>query len=266
MNIILCGPGRSGTTLFNSLFSYHKDFAWISGWLNKFPDSPTLCYFNQIYQNQFLGINWSNIKYAPKPAEAYGYWNHFFYPFTSHNYEFTKEQILAVKTSIHKIKTFTKKPHFVTKITGDTRYQILSEIFGDDLIFLWIERDPRVVVSSYIKQKWGYKNNPEKFGKLSMQEKIEVNASRYLDYFYQAKELNKKLLFYEDLCANPLMFFESLFSDLNLEFNENQSKIIENWTIKPVTWENDYSKKYDGESQLLINELLREPLDYYNYT
>jgi hypothetical protein len=51
MNIILSGPGRSGTTLFSQLFSHHKDFAWISGWVNKYPQLPSLSIVNHIYQN-----------------------------------------------------------------------------------------------------------------------------------------------------------------------------------------------------------------------
>ncbi|MGO2103596.1 MAG: sulfotransferase domain-containing protein [Psychroflexus halocasei] len=265
MNVILSGPGRSGTTLFNQLFSYHKDFAWVSGWVNKYPYLPLLSLFNYIYQNQLLGINWAEVKFSPKPAEAYTYWNYYLEPFTSKNYNYNQNEIKKVRLSIEKIKKITNKKHFVTKITGDTRYHMLNEIFENDLIYLWIERDPRVVVSSYIKQKWGFKDKPDVFSRMSTEEKIKINAERYLDYFYQAKQINKKLFFYEDMCENPTVFFENLFNAIGLNLDSRQKKIINSREIKPINWKNHYLNKYTEREIGLLNDLLREPLMLYKY-
>ena len=67
MNVIINGPGRSGTTLFSEMFCYHEDFAWISGWVNLFPAYPSLSYFNHLYRRDFLGLHFDQIK---KNAQA----------------------------------------------------------------------------------------------------------------------------------------------------------------------------------------------------
>lgn len=265
MDIILAGPGRSGTTLFNKLFCFHPEFAWISGWVNKYPEQAWLSKFNSIYQNQFLNINWAGVKFSPKPAEAYGYWNYYFKPFTSKNTHPNQQNINNCKTNIQKIKSYSNKKHFVTKITGETRFDILKAVFNKDLLYLWIERDPRVVVSSYIKQKWGYKTDPDGFSKLSNEDKIRLNVKRYMGFYSQSLEVNKKLLFYEDLCENPVTFFDKLFTDLDIELTKEQIKIISSWDIKPVGWESHYKKNYSVSEQELFNDLLAEPLKAYNY-
>ena len=265
MNIILCGPGRSGTTLTSQIFSFHPEFSWISGWVSRYPTLPQLAVFNTIYQSQFLGINWADVKFAPKPSEAYGFWRHYFPPFTSEQGSVSDQQLQKVRSCLKIIKKASNKPHFVTKITGETREQILDPLFEGDLIWVWIERDPRVVVSSYIKQKWGYKNNLEAFDKMSMNEKIRLNCNRYMHFYQDSKKLiDKKCLFYEDLCRDPEKFFKSLFNDLNIEFYDHQKCIINKWNIRQVGW-GHYKDQYSKEEQDLLTELLKEPLLDYGY-
>ncbi len=265
MDIILAGPGRSGTTLFNTLFCFHHDFAWISGWVNKYPDQAWLSRFNGIYQDQLFNINWAEVKFSPKPAEAYGFWNYYFTPFTSKNISPDRREIESCKATIKSIKSVSNKKHFVTKITGDTRFEILKEIFDENILYLWIERDPRVVVSSYIKQKWGYKDRPVEFEKLTNEEKIRLNAKRYLDFYEQSLAINKKLLFYEDLCKDPVSFFRQLFTELDLELTQRQVQIISSWDMKPVGWDSHYKNNYSESEQQLFNDLLDVPLKAYNY-
>jgi len=266
MNIILAGPGRSGTTLFNHIFSHHEKFAWISGWVSKYPGFPQLSVFNKLYQKQLWGVNWAHVKFSPKPAEAYPFWNHFFHPFDNSNYTFDKKSITQCRETISKIKKASNKEHFVTKITGETRIEILNQVFEEDLKFLWIERDPRVVVSSYIKQKWGYKNKPQEFANLSMEDKININCSRYLSFFEDSKRIdNKSLYFYEDLCEDPIAFFTDIFNELELDLNNELKEIIRGWEIKPVGWETKYKRQYTQDQQTMFENLLSEPLKAYNY-
>ncbi|WP_019038876.1 sulfotransferase [Psychroflexus tropicus] len=263
MNIIIHGPGRSGTTLFNKMFSYHPDFVWLSSWQNRFPKQAWLGVFNTIYQKQMLGVDWSSVKNIPKPAEAYGFWNHYFKPFSSEarlDVEKTEDCINFITS----LKQISGKKNFVTKLTGEARKEILDQVFNKNYLVLWIERDPRVVVSSYIKQKWFYKNKPEEFAKLSMTDKIEFYANFYKQNFEGAKPLNRKLLRYEDLCDDPVMFFESLLKDLNLPFHKKHRKIIEQWELKVVDWKS-YSKKYSEEEKTLFNQLLKDEMVYLNY-
>jgi len=264
MNIIIHGPGRSGTTLFNKMFSYHPDFVWLSSWHNKFPTQAWLGLFNTIYQKQMLKIDWSSVKNIPKPAEAYGFWTYYFNNFSSDSLIEDREKLEACKDFLKSLQKISNKQHFVTKLTGDARKEILDQVFDKDYLVLWIERDPRVVVSSYIKQKWFYKNKPQKYAKLSMPDKIQFYANFYKQNFKGAKPLNRKILKYEDLCLDPLLFFEELLEDLNLPFYKEHRKIIEDWELNAVNWES-YSKKYTEEDIALFNQLLKEEMDQLNY-
>lgn len=265
MNIIIHGPGRSGTTLFNKMFSYHPDFVWLSSWHNRFPTQAWLFLFNSIYQKQWFGLDWSSTKHIPKPAEAYGFWTYYFTNFSSINSTEDFEKLEACKAFVESLKKLSNKEHFVTKLTGESRKEILDKVFEKDYLVLWIERDPRVVVSSYMKQRWFYKNKPEEYAKLSMLEKIEFYSEFYKKHFYGAESLNRKILKYEDLCEEPIMFFENLFKDIGLEFYDKHKTIIKNWNLKTVSWD-DYSKKYTAEEIELFNSILKEELNALNYT
>jgi len=265
MNIIIHGPGRSGTTLFNKMFSYHPDFVWLSSWHNRFPTQAWLGFLNRIYQDQWFGVDWSSAKRIPKPAEAYGFWTYYFNNFSSINPTEDHKKLEACKVFIESLKKLSNKKHFVTKLTGESRKEILDQVFDKNYLVLWIERDPRVVVSSYIKQKWFYKNKPEEFAKLSMTDKIEFYANFYKQNFEGAKPLNRKLLKYEDLCDDPVLFFENLLEDLNLPFYKKHRNIIQQWQLKAVNWES-YSKKYSEEEKALFNQLLKDEMDYLNYS
>ena len=48
--VVLHGPGRSGTTLFSRILSTHSAFAWISGYVNRFPGYPVLSVFNRVME------------------------------------------------------------------------------------------------------------------------------------------------------------------------------------------------------------------------
>ncbi|MBZ9779427.1 sulfotransferase [Psychroflexus sp. CAK8W] len=264
MNIIIHGPGRSGTTLFNKMFSYHPDFVWLSSWHNRFPNQAWLGVLNTIYQNQWFGKDWSSARHIPKPAEAYGFWTHYFQHFiTDANLE--PEKVEDCKKFIKSLKQISGKQNFVTKLTGNSRKTILDEVFDRDYLVLWIERDPRVVISSYMKQRWFYKNKPKEFAKLSMEEKIKFYAAFYKKHFDGAQLLDRKILKYEDLCKEPLVFFENLFNDLGLKFYDSHRTIIKDWDLKTVSWD-DYSKKYTLKEIELFNSTLKEELNALNYT
>ena len=62
MNLILNGPGRSGTTLLSKMMCYHKDFAWISGWVNRYPSMIYLSYFNNLYKMNIANIDLASLK------------------------------------------------------------------------------------------------------------------------------------------------------------------------------------------------------------
>ncbi|WP_243472452.1 sulfotransferase [Winogradskyella sp. MH6] len=262
MNIILNGPGRSGTTLLSKLICYHKDLAWISGWVNRYPHILKLSCFNDLYRKELINIDFSKTSKMPKPSEAYGFWNHYIKRFDE-SYRLSETEIINTKNAIKKIVALQGKQHFITKITGDLRTNIFNDLF-DDYTIIWIERDPRVVVSSYIKQRWFYKNDPEAYDNLTMNEKIKFYSNYYLKNYRGSKDANVKVVFYEDMCQDPVIFFEDLLNYLGLEFTKWHKEKISNVKINKVNW-SFYKSRYNEEEISLLNAMLEEPLTEYNY-
>ena len=171
--------------------------------------------------------------------------------------------MIKTKSALCKLIEVQGKEHFVTKITGDLRLSVLNKLFTNYKI-IWIERDPRVVVSSYIKQRWFYKDKVEEFNKMTMNDKIRFYSKFYLKHYHNALNVNKKLVFYEDLCENPIQFFEDLLNTMNLEFTEWHKTKIRSHNITKVNWSH-YEKNYKENEIQLLQALLKQPLEDYNY-
>lgn len=268
--IILNGPGRSGTTLISQILSYHDDLGWVSSWNNAFPERPFLGILNRPYSAKLFGIDWHRVKKSPKPSEAYDYWKYFFGHFNNtnqgkeeHQKEIDIKAPIVVK-NIRGILRWQGKKRFITKITGPARKEYLDAIF-ENYRLVWIERDPRVVVSSYLKQKWFYKDKPEAFSKLTESDKIKFYCTYYLKLRKESKKYDESILVrYEDLTNNKVHFFKKLCLELNLEYTAKFSKIVANWPIKEVGWE-FYKDKYSPEGIALMHELLKDELKALGY-
>lgn len=262
MNIIINGPGRSGTTLLSRLLSYHKDLGWISGWVNRFPHLPILSVFNFAYRLNIFGVLFYKTPKSPRPAEAYGFWNYYIESFND-VYIPTENEIKKTKRTINLILKFQKQKYLITKITGGARLNILNKIFSNYTI-IWIERDPRVIVSSYIKQKWFYKDKIEDFNKLTNEQKITFYCNYYLKIYHKSKDLDCKIIFYEDLCKKPLQIIENILVENNLKLTDAHKSFISNYNISEINWEN-YKEKFNEKEIELMKKLLIEPLKDYKY-
>ncbi len=268
--IILNGPGRSGTTLISQILAYHDELGWVSSWNNAFPNQSFLGVLSRPYSAKLFGIDWHSVKKSPKPSEAYDYWKHFFGHFNNSNttdknrLEEIEKNAEKVATNIKGVLKWQGKPRFITKITGPARKEYLDAIFSDYNL-VWIERDPRVVVSSYIKQKWFYKDKPEEYARLSEKEKIEFYTAYYLRLREESKKYEKSILVrYEDLTNDKVTFFKKLCADLNLPYTKRFAKIVENWPIKEIGWE-FYKDRYSKEGKELMNSILEKELKDLGY-
>ena len=262
MNIIINGPGRSGTTLLSRLLSHQKDLAWISGWVNRYPHIPQLSFLNCLYRKKVFIHDFSEVSKFPKPAEAYNFWNFYIKNFQS-GYELSIGELHKLRKAIEIIISWQNKKHFVTKVTGDLRENIFDKTFSSYKL-VWVERDPRVVVSSYVKQKWFYKNKLQEFNKMSNTDKVKFYSNYYMKIYNQPKPIDCMIVFYEDLCDNRIKFFENLLQRLDLEFTETHKNRITNKDIKKVDWSH-YEKKFTDDEVMLLNELLNKPLIKYGY-
>jgi len=252
--VIINGPGRSGTTLLSNILSLHKEFYWISGYLNKYPNLPIISIFNNFQRiNQFEEFNREKKKF-PRPAEAYGFWKHYFKEFNQNLGKPRESEIENSLKVINKIKKYSNGNRFITKITGGARYEFIDSIFENPTI-LWIDRKPESVVMSYYKQRWNYKSKLEEFDKKQKTELIKEYSNKFKTINKEKKSLQKfnfHQLFYEDLVLDPLIFFSSLCKNLNLEMYNSYYDKIKNWEIYQGS--NDSYKKQLSKEELKFIE------------
>lgn len=156
--IFIIGTGRSGTTLFSQLLSYHPDLAWFSNLTNRFPKLPKLAKFSSMLDIPILGNLLKNKKFIPKPDEAYNIWRLCFPGFVSPTRPLTEEDVTnkaksAIRRMVELHLTYQGKTRFITKYTGWSRIRYLNEIFPDSL-FIHVLRDGRAVANSMLNVSW----------------------------------------------------------------------------------------------------------------
>lgn len=248
--IIIHGPGRSGTTLLNNILALHSDLAWISGYTNKFPEKLWMTYFNRLQRNTtFEKLNRGKKKF-PRPAEAYNFWLHYVPEFNEKDLErISKPAAEDSIKAISKIISCSGKVRFLTKITGNSRHQTIEAVFEDPFI-IWIDRNPKAVIMSYYKQRWKYKNKPEKFESIPTKELLLEYYSLYKSFQEDKRNLEKfnlKTFNYEDLVNDKFGFFQKVCHFTGLEYTAKFKKLIASWDILEGT--NASYKKYLSEEE-----------------
>ncbi len=238
--IVVHGPGRSGTTLFYNILALHPSLAWVSGYVDRFPRRPSLALLNRLNDIPLLE-RWSRGRGKwPRPAEAYGFWNAYFPDFSDPDNRQTPSPADSPEScvaTIHSMMTYTAKPRFVTKITGHARAQELDRVFEDPYI-VYIQRDPRAVVMSYYKQRWGYKRQPSQFAKKSTRTLLKEYVQRYQAYSRESRRLhrfNYRDVRYEDVVARPAETLAAVLAHTDLPPDERFDELVDSWSLQRGT-------------------------------
>ncbi|MEP7037411.1 MAG: sulfotransferase, partial [Acidobacteriota bacterium] len=208
----------------SNILSLHPELGWISGYIDYFPQQPFLSVLNRIQDIKAIESFSRGRKKYPRPGEAYKFWKHYFPDFNSPadykmNADNTDNKPQQCIQAIESIPKYSGKQRFITKITGLPRNRQLAQVFENPYI-IYINRDPRAVVMSYYKQRWGYKTEPEAFKAIPFEKHIEVYTERYRASWDGVKEL-KKFQFlsvnYEDLVEESDNFFDKILEFTRLE-------------------------------------------------
>ena len=264
--VVLHGPGRSGTTLFSTILSTHSALGWISGYVNRFPRHPSLAVFNRVMAIDRVERLSRLKRYWPRPAEAYQFWNHYFPHFSEP--EIRREAIQPDRpddciTAIRNVLRYHGRSRFITKITGAARAAELARVFANPHI-LYIHRDPRAVVASYYRQRWGYKTTPERFESKSEIELLTEYVKRY-EMSFEGRGALKAFQFddltYEQMVEEPVRFFRGVLSRLGLPQEETFFNRLTSWKLDKQT-NQAWTRQFSKEGVAFLNESLKSYLDF----
>jgi hypothetical protein len=155
--IIIVGTGRCGSTMLHRLLSRHEQVGWLSTWNETFPTMTWLSAFSRLYRAP-LPERVKAGKAFPKPFEAYRFWERFLPGFSRRDRPQTAADVYApglepVRRATARILRYQGRGRLLVKVTGWSRIAYFDRIYPDAM-FVSLRRDPRAVISSWIKAGW----------------------------------------------------------------------------------------------------------------
>ncbi len=157
--VFIVGTGRSGTSLFFELLSFHPQFAWFSNYSHFYPRLHWIAMLARVHDLPFadriLRKQW---RLTPKPTETYRVLDQVTESlFTAPRPLTPAEATEPIRDRFRRIVAdylrFQGKPRFASKHTGFGRIRFLDAIFPDAL-FIHVSRDGRAVANSLNLVDW----------------------------------------------------------------------------------------------------------------
>ncbi len=257
--LIIHGPGRSGTTLLVNILALHEKIGWLSSYVDRFPKYPILTSFNKMQEVSAFEVWNRNKTKFPRPSEAYNFWLHHVPEFNKAELQtISKESAYAAQKYISKIKKYSGKPIFMTKITGLSRHQTLDAVFEQPKI-VWIDRNPLAVIASYYKQRWDYKNKPKAFEATLKTDLIKHYTAKYKLFQDDKNNLKKFPILevkYQDLINNRHEVISTICEFTNIPYSSKFRKAVDNWLIKEGS-NKAYKNLFSNEDINLIESILK---------
>ena len=155
--LIVVGTGRCGSTFLHRLLAFHEDLGWLSTFNETLPRQQWLSVFSRLYAAP-LPRSFKERKAFPKPFEAYRFWEAYLPGFSRRDSpqipeEIDPAMIGPVLEATRRVLRFQGRPRLLVKVTGWARMAYFDRIYPDAR-FVFLQRDPRSVVSSWIKAGW----------------------------------------------------------------------------------------------------------------
>ncbi|HEX2388308.1 MAG TPA: sulfotransferase [Solirubrobacterales bacterium] len=155
--LIVVGTGRCGSTFLHRLLAFHDELGWLSTFNETVPRQQWLSVFSRLYAAPLPG-RLKEMRAFPKPFEAYRFWESYLPGFSRRQSPQVPEEIDAamiepVREATRRILRFHGRDRLLVKVTGWARMAYFDRIYPDAR-FVFLQRDPRSVVSSWIKAGW----------------------------------------------------------------------------------------------------------------
>lgn len=282
--IFIVGVGRSGSTAFQKVLSFHPELAWLSVLSNRFPSVPSL---NRLlmYAIDAPRLERGLTRWL-KPSECILFWDYAWPGFNTPCRDLVAEDVTpGVREGIRALlaQPLTKKrSRLMVKITGWPRLAFLKAIFPDAM-FIHVVRDGRAVVNSLLNVDWWWGwRGPEnwRWGALTppQQEEWERHGKSFvalaaIEYkiIMEAMEKAKQgigpdhflELRYEDLCAEPIPNFQKVVECCGLGWPKRFERSINSYPLKNTNYK--WQRELTENQQRILEEVLRDELEKWDY-
>ena len=155
--LIIVGTGRCGSTFLHRVMALHDELGWLSTFNETFPRQHWLSVFSRLYRTP-LPDRIKLQKAFPKPFEAYRFWESYLPGFSRRERPQVPEDvdpdaIEPVRRATASVLSYQSRDRLLVKVTGWSRIAYFDRIYPD-ASFVFLQRDPRSVVSSWIKAGW----------------------------------------------------------------------------------------------------------------
>jgi len=277
--VIIVGTGRCGSTLLHRLLALHDELGWLSTFNETLPRMTWLSAFSRLYRTP-LPDRLKTMRAFPKPFEAYRFWEDYLPGFSRRDAPQTAADVdpagaERVRRATARVLRYQGRERLLVKVTGWSRIAYFDRIYPDAR-FVSLQRDPRSVVSSWIKAGWldvtsppagdGWQWGPVPPGHEAVWEElgggpvlstalkirldlddIAANAALFPDRVHE--------LSYESLITDPEPHLRRLCDFARLEWTPGFQAVVDGTEMydSTGTWRKHLSEK-DGE---LVLEFLR---------
>lgn len=279
--IFIIGTGRSGSSIFHTIFSTHPGVAWLSQLHAKHPSRlDSIKYIMNAIDYPLLG---PRLRSKLDPGECYGLWEHICPGFSTpcrdlQAFDVTNRNRSNIQAAFTKIVS-RKRNRLLMKLTGWSRINFIREIFPDAK-FIHVVRDGRAVSNSTIQVDfwWGWRGPQNwRWGPLTEHDMTlwkkhdrsfvvlaGIQWKMLLDAIEEARpnidQANFLEIKYEEFCEDPSGTFTEVIKFCNLDWSDLFEKRLASFKLRSrdFKWKEDLSVKQQAALEDVIGDHLRQ--------
>jgi len=153
------GTARSGLTPLMRLIAYHKEFAWLTRFHNKWPKRYGVSVLSRVVDLPLVrSSRVKYLKYVPKHGENYEFWRRHYQGFVEPFRDLVAEDVKpsvakSLRNAVSEVTRHAGKQRLIAEYSGWSRIGFLNAVFPDAQ-FIHIVRDGRAVANSYTNTHW----------------------------------------------------------------------------------------------------------------
>jgi omega-hydroxy-beta-dihydromenaquinone-9 sulfotransferase len=248
--IVIAGTGRCGSTMLHRLLALHDDVGWLSTFNETFPTQTWLSIFSGLYRSP-LPRPLKDMKAFPKPFEAYRFWDRYLPGFSRRDRPQTADDVPAgginpVRRATARVLKLQRKSRLLVKVTGWSRIAYFDRIYPD-AVFVSLRREPRSVISSWVKagwldvtsppdsEEWQWGEVPPAYGEVWRELGGDAVLTAALKMRLDLDDIARNMalfpdrcheLWYEDLIANPKTTVRAICDFADLEWTARFERVV----------------------------------------